>query len=73
MDADTAYLFASIAKSGTAGYMNDPFIFEVDKDTKKLVGHSNSTLTVYTQKSGKTAIYAKFDATTSTTITPITE
>ena len=73
LDADTAYLFASIAKSGTAGYMNDPFIFEVDKDTKKLVGHSNSTLTVYTQKSGKTAIYAKFDATTSTTITPITE
>ena len=73
MDAETVYLYASIAKSGTAGYMNDPFIFEVDKDTKKLVGHSNSTMTVYTQKSGKTSIYAKFDATTSTTITPITE
>ena len=73
LDAKTKYLFASIAKSGTAGYMNDPFIFEVDKDTKKLVGHSNSTLTVYTQKDGKTATYAKFDATTSTTITPITE
>ena len=73
LDAETKYLFASIAKSGTAGYMNDPFIFEVDKDTKKLVGHSNSTLTVYTQKGGKTATYAKFDATTNTTITPITE
>ena len=73
LDAKTKYLFASIAKSGTAGYMNDPFIFEVNKDTKKLTGHSNSTLTVYTQTSGKTATYAKFDATTSTTITPITE
>ena len=73
LDADTIYTFHSIAKSGTAGYKNDPFIFEVDKDTKKLAGHSNSTLTVYTQKSGKTAVYAKFDATTSTTITPITE
>ena len=73
LDAETIYTFHSIAKSGTAGYKNDPFIFEVDKDTKKLAGHSNSTLTVYTQKSGKTAIYAKFDATTSTTITPITE
>ena len=73
LDKDTIYTFHSIAKTGTAGYKNDPFVFEVDKDTKKLVGHSNSTLTVYTQKSGKTAVYAKFDATTSTTITPITE
>ena len=73
LDAETKYLFASIAKSGTAGYKNDPFIFEVDKETKKLVGHSNSTMTVYTQKSGKTSIYSKFDTTTSTTITPYVE
>ena len=73
LDADTIYTFHSIAKSGTAGYKNDAFIFNVDKETKKLVGHDNSTLTIYTQKSGKTTTYAKFDATTSTTITPITE
>ena len=73
LDADTIYTFHSIAKTGTAGYKNDPFIFNVDKDTKKLVGHDNSTLTVYTQKAGKTTVHAKFDTTTSTTITPITE
>ena len=73
LDADTIYTFHSIAKTGTAGYKNDPFIFNVDKTTKKLIGHDNSTLTIYTQKSGKTSVYAKFDATTSTTITPITE
>ena len=73
LDADTIYTFHSIAKSGTAGFKNDAFIFNVDKDTKKLVGHDNSTLTIYTQKSGKTSTYAKFDTTTSTTITPITE
>ena len=73
LDADTIYTFHSIAKTGTAGYKNDPFIFNVDKETKKLVGHDNSTLTVYTQKAGKTTVHAKFDTTTSTTITPITE
>jgi hypothetical protein len=71
LDADTVYQYASIAKTGTAGYRNDSFIFNVDKDTKKLVGHDNSTLTIYTQKSGKTSVYAKFDTTTSTTITPV--
>ena len=73
LDADTIYTFHSIAKTGTAGYKNDPFIFNVDKETKKLVGHDNSTLTVYTQKAGKTTVHAKFDTTTSTTITPIAE
>ena len=73
IDAETIYLFASIAKTGTGGYMNDPFIFNVDKETKKLVGHDNSTLTIYTQKSGKTSTYAKFDTSTSTTLTPVTE
>ena len=73
LDAETKYLFASIAKVGTAGYNNDPFIFDIDKETKKLIGHSNSTMTVYTQKAGKTTTYAKFDTTTSTTITPYVE
>ena len=73
LDADTVYLFASIAKEGTGGYKNDPFIFNIDKETKKLVGHSNSTMTVYTQKAGKTTVYAKFDTTESTTITPYVE
>ena len=73
LDAETIYLFASIAKTGTGGYMNDPFIFNIDKETKKLVGHDNSTMTVYTQKAGKTTVYAKFDTTESTTITPYVE
>ena len=73
LDADTVYLFASIAKEGTGGYKNDPFIFNIDKETKKLVGHDNSTMTVYTQKAGKTTVYAKFDTTESTTITPYVE
>ena len=73
LDADTVYLFASIAKEGTGGYKNDPFIFNIDKETKKLVGHDNSTMTVYTQKAGKTTIYSKFDTTESTTITPYVE
>ena len=71
---DTIYTFHSIAKSGTAGYKNDPFIFNVDKETKKLVGHDNSTLTIYTMKEGEKAkTYAKFDTTTNTTITPYVE
>ena len=73
LDAETIYLFASIAKTGTGGFMNDPFIFNIDKETKKLVGHDNSTMTVYTQKAGKTTVYAKFDTTESTTITPYVE
>ena len=73
IDADTVYQYASIAKTGTGGYRNDPFIFNVDKTTKKLVGHDNSTLTIYVQKSGKTSIHAKFDTTESTTITPYVE
>ena len=73
LDAETIYLFASIAKTGTGGYMNDPFIFNIDKETKKLVGHDNSTMTVYTQKAGKTTVYAKFDTTENTTITPYVE
>jgi hypothetical protein len=73
IDADTVYQYASIAKSGTGGYRNDPFIFNVDKDTKKLVGHDNSTLTIYVQKNGKTSVHAKFDATANTTIAPYVE
>ena len=67
---DTIYTFHSIAKTGTGGFKNDPFIFNVDKDTKKLVGHDNSVLTIYTMKEGEKAkTYAKFDTTESTTIT----
>jgi hypothetical protein len=73
IDADTVYQYASIAKSGTGGYRNDPFIFNVDKDTKKLVGHDNSTLTIYVQKNGKTSVHAKFDTTANTTIAPYVE
>ena len=73
IDDETVYQYASIAKTGTGGYRNDPFIFNVDKTTKKLVGHDNSTLTIYVQKAGKTTVYAKFDTTESTTITPYVE
>ena len=71
---DTIYTFHSIAKTGTGGYKNDPFIFNIDKDTKKLVGHDNSVLTIYTMKEGEKAkTYAKFDTTENTTITPYVE
>ncbi|MBO5961865.1 MAG: hypothetical protein J6Q01_01820, partial [Alistipes sp.] len=71
---DTIYTFHSIAKTGTGGYKNDPFIFNVDKTTKKLVGHDNSVLTIYTMKEGeKSKTYAKFDTTENTTITPYVE
>lgn len=71
---DTIYTFHSIAKTGTGGYKNDPFIFNVDKETKKLVGHDNSVLTIYTMKEGEKAkTHAKFDTTENTTITPYVE
>ena len=71
---DTIYTFHSIAKTGTGGYKNDPFIFNIDKETKKLVGHDNSVLTIYTMKEGEKAkTYAKFDTTENTTITPYVE
>ena len=70
----TKYQYSSIAKENTGGYMNDPFVFTFDKDTKKLNGQANS-LTIYTMKEGesRSKVFAKYDTSDKTTIVPYVE
>ena len=69
LDAETKYQYSSIAKEGTLGYQNDPFVFTFDKSTKKLNGQAN-TLKIFTMKEGesRSKLYAQYDYSDKTTI-----
>ncbi len=66
----TQYQYSSIAKEGTSGYQNDPFVFTFDKETKKLNGQAN-TLKIFTMKEGesRSKLFAQYDYSDKTTIT----
>ena len=69
LDAENKYQYSSIAKEGTSGYQNDPFVFTFDKSTKKLNGQAN-TLKIFTMKEGesRSKLYAQYDYSDKTTI-----